>query len=322
MKKVFGLIVLVMILSIAALPVAAQDCVAAAQAALARVKSACELIGAGEMCVALGAGEPVISAIDDIDSLTLSGVNAEASTWGSALAKTSTGATLLLLGGVQFSDAAQTAGVPLTLSAQANTGSNVREGASTNTAIVGGLIRNEAVTVNGRLEDSSWLRVQLEDGIGGWVRADLLDLSADAAFDLPVVAPGDALDASPTVTYAPFEAINFLSGDSGCEGVSPAGIIARNSSGAAETRLIINGVDITFSGAIFVQANAEMVVGVLSGRADVTARRETRNLPAGTQVVLPLASDDIRSVRPTAAGGLLDTFDGSLPASADSIFFG
>lgn len=326
MKKVFGLILLILILSLAALPALAQDCVASAQAALARVKAACELIGDGEMCVALGAGEPVIAAIGEIDSLILNGINAEAATWGSALAKTDTGVTLLMLGNLQFIDAAETAGRPVTLVGAATTGANVRAGASTDTAIVGGLLRNEALTVTGRLDDNSWLRVRLQEGTIGWVRADLINVEASATadlLDLPVVVPGDA--STPAVSYAPFEAINFLSTDSGCAGASPAGIIARNSSGAEKTRLLINGVEIRFTGSIFLQANRDLsslTVGVLSGRADVTARRQTRNLPSGAQVAVPLTGDSIRDLRPTDAGGLLDVFDSALPASADSAIFG
>ena len=66
---------------------------------------------------------------------------------------------------------------------------NVRFGPGVDTRVVGGLAAREQVLVLGRNTDGSWLRIQQEGGVDGWIKATLVDFTAMPVNDLPIVTP-------------------------------------------------------------------------------------------------------------------------------------
>ncbi|MEO8355192.1 MAG: SH3 domain-containing protein [Chloroflexota bacterium] len=66
---------------------------------------------------------------------------------------------------------------------------NVRFGPGADTRIIGALAAREEVIVLGRNEDGSWLRIQQEGGVDGWIKATLVDFTAIPVSDLPFVTP-------------------------------------------------------------------------------------------------------------------------------------
>lgn len=103
----------------------------------------------------------------------------------------------------------ETAAAPSAPSGTVKSESAVRVRAQPNTEadnIVGKADPDEAVTLTGRLEDSSWYAVQTTDGVQGWIRADLLTVDSAIAGALPVAA------AEPVVE-APVEPVAALSPD-------------------------------------------------------------------------------------------------------------
>jgi hypothetical protein len=66
---------------------------------------------------------------------------------------------------------------------------NVRFGPSVNTRVVGSLKANDHVTVLGRNDDGSWLRIMQEGGVNGWIKATLVNLEYGSINDFGVVTP-------------------------------------------------------------------------------------------------------------------------------------
>lgn len=66
-------------------------------------------------------------------------------------------------------------------------GLNIRATPGTDAAIVGALAIDDRVTLLGRSEDGSWLRIESVSGVSGWVFAELVQTSVPVAA-LPVVA--------------------------------------------------------------------------------------------------------------------------------------
>ena len=55
---------------------------------------------------------------------------------------------------------------------------NVRAGPGTDHAIVGTLVEGDRVAVLGRNAEGTWLRIQTQEGLLGWVSAELVRLNA------------------------------------------------------------------------------------------------------------------------------------------------
>jgi hypothetical protein len=64
---------------------------------------------------------------------------------------------------------------------------NVRAGPGTDRPIVGGLVEGNQLAVLGRNAEGTWLRIQTQEGLSGWVSAELV--RCDAAQEVPVVTP-------------------------------------------------------------------------------------------------------------------------------------
>ena len=87
--------------------------------------------------------------------------------------------------------------------------SNVRFGPGVNTRVVGSLAKNDRVTVLGRNNDGSWLRIMQTGGVNGWIKATLVDLEYGSVTDFPVVTP------LPSPTPLPGKPGNTAAGQTG-----------------------------------------------------------------------------------------------------------
>ena len=90
------------------------------------------------------------------------------------------------------------------LAAVVNRNANVRTGPSTDHAIAYWLAAGDAVTVVGRNEEGTWLRIEHQDR-PGWIFAALADIAAEGAAELPADAPPApaAAEPVPEPTVAP-----------------------------------------------------------------------------------------------------------------------
>lgn len=78
---------------------------------------------------------------------------------------------------------------PLPIAVVTVRSANVRYQASTESRVVGGLIKGDVVSVLGRDEDGVWLRIILPNGAYGWIHASLVEYKFGSIFDLPYVTP-------------------------------------------------------------------------------------------------------------------------------------
>jgi hypothetical protein len=93
----------------------------------------------------------------------------------------------------------------------AKNNANVRFGPGTDTRVVGSLASGDEVIVIGRNEDGSWLRIQQEGGVDGWVKATLLNFTAIPVSELSFVTP------KPSPTPLPGEPGKTKRGHSGVD---------------------------------------------------------------------------------------------------------
>jgi len=164
---------------------------------------------------------------------------------------------------------------------------NVRTLPTTEANIADTLAPEETVIANGRLADSSWVRVHAPNGQNGWVFAALLD-GQDALDTLAVVEPG-------SVYYGPMQAFYFKSGmqDAICPEAPNSGILIQTPEGVGKITLLINEVDIQLGSTVFFQAQAgnQMAVRVVEGSAYVRANGIAWTATAGSEIVVPMGED-------------------------------
>ncbi|MBE2270301.1 MAG: hypothetical protein IAE80_18835 [Anaerolinea sp.] len=93
----------------------------------------------------------------------------------------------------------------------------------------------------------------------------------------------------------PMQAFYFRTGFSGlsCEEAPPDGILIQTPEGAGTISLTMNDVDVQLGSTAFIQAeaDADMVISVVEGQAQVTADGETVVVPEGAMVAVPLDED-------------------------------
>lgn len=237
-----------------------------------------------------------VAGIEALRRLVASPLDADLTAWGVALfmlranlPETLPGqnVAVLVFGDVEIEPepVTETALVELT----ASTGVNVRARPSTDAPVLQALARDQTVTASGRLEDHSWVRVQLPDDSSrsGWVSAPLL--SGD-------VAALDVVTASQEV-FGPMQAFYFKSGigAAACAEVPESGILIQTPEGAGRVNLRVNAVDINLGSTAFLQAQpgALMTISLLEGSAQVRVNGVTVTVPAGARVQIAL-SDDLR----------------------------
>lgn len=239
-----------------------------------------------------------------IESLQLSSMNTTNNEWGVALMNLQTYmqyaepevVTFLLFGDVAVENEIDPV-AEITVTINANVHVNVRLRPSINGGAIGTLAPGQAVVANGRLADSSWVRVAMPDtGRVGWVSADLV--SSQQPLDTLSVADGRA------PYYGPMQAFALRSGvdDSLCPEAPESGILIQTQSGVAEVTLLVNGVDVQLSNATaFMQAqpNGALTIDVVSGWVNVSVAGATQTGFAGTQIAVPLDGSGYAAGPPT-----------------------
>lgn len=292
--------------------VAAQaDCPTIVQRALDATDTACEGTGRNQACYGninlravaqVGVPEFNFDApgeivdVAGVRTLELEPLDAASDIWGIALMRLQANlpdtlpnqnVTFLLFGDVEITNGVETNVEPVTFEVVADGDINVRGGPSTNDERIAGLSGGQNVIANGRVEDGSWLRIELEDATAGWVSAELVTTAGDIT-TLNVVDPL----ALPPPVLNPMQAFYFKTGvgDAPCDEAPDSGILIQTPEGSGQITLTVNEVDIQLGSTVYLQTleRDEMAVNVVENQATVSAQGVTRFVPEGSRVRVPL----------------------------------
>lgn len=320
MRGRFLIFVVLLILSLAAVRLspapeaAAQEgdpCEALTQQAIAAALEACAATAPGEACYGFAqVGESELlgaagdrAALADLATLSTSGADTGAGTWGIAVAMLPGGTaesaahvTAVLFGDARMARPAQAAGDRPTLPVF-NGGSapiNLRNGAGITYDMVGQLAPQEQAAADGRNEQADWLRIQFAGGTA-WVFTPLINWEGDqsAINALDVLLPNDVTPAA--TSGEPFQSFALVTGSAPATcAAAPSGLLL-DYSGADPARLQINQIDLEIAGGLWFVAAAEndaAAITVLSGEGTVTARGVDRAAAAGDTIRVSLGGDD------------------------------
>ena len=311
--RAFKLSFVLLVLCIVSVVVAQTSCPTIITTALETVDSACEATSRNQLCygnITLNvtpregathlqfeqAGDLV--DIADVASLQLSTFNLESAEWGVALMRIQANVpetlpgqnvTFLLFGDVRIRDAeGQTVELPVT----ARDGVNVRQRPSTSASVIASLSNGQEVIAVGRLADSSWIQVRLDNYSVGWVAADFLNGDLLALAPIEPNAPD----------FGPMQAFYFSTGitDRECAEAPDSGILIQTPVGVGVIELRANQVDIELGSTVYLQAQPgdAMYVYVIEGSAILTAHEQTQVVPVGTVSRVPLDADGAASGPP------------------------
>lgn len=309
-------------------PTVEEDCPAIVQTAITLTNLRCETTGANQACY----GHLVLDAqprtglspfnftepgdvvdVVAVQSMRLSAMDTLTGQWGvvlmqieAALAEArgtldaGDNVQILLFGDVELADANQF------ITATAREGANIRRLPRADSAVITSLAVDDVVTVSGRLEDDSWLRVRLPAGEEnvGWIFADLLELDGDID-QLATVTLEDAVSppADDRARFGPMQAFYFQSGtsDSPCPQAPNSGVLIQTPEGVAYVTIWMDEVIIQMEGTAYVNAqpDGDLTFSVLDGSAQVEAQGDTRTVVAGAQVAVPI--DDTLTASDTPA---------------------
>ncbi len=319
---------LVMIFAALAIPVSAQDggdeaCTELVTSALNLSREACDGTGRNQACYGniILEVEPQpginnlefeergdVADVESVRTLQLSSMNNQTDEWGVAYLQLQANipdedaqnVTLLLFGDVGVENAVELTPDPVTIEVTATSNANVRGGPSTNNAVVGTVAFNDVIVADGRIEDSSWVRIQLEDGTPGWIFTQLVSTDDDIE-TLDIVNADGTL---PEPALGPMQAFYVETGvdDAPCEAAPDSGILVQTPEGVAEINLLVNEVDIRLRATAYIQSqpNVEMIVTVVEGSARVAAQGQSVFVPAGTLVRIPMNGNNQASGPPSA----------------------
>jgi hypothetical protein len=311
--RTLKLLLALFIVCLAPVALAQADCPAIISSALAAVDSACADTARNQLCygnITLSA-TPRESVADfhfeqsgdlvnvaDVQTLQLSSFSLTDEQWGVALMKVQANlpdtlpgqnVTFLLFGDVSMSDAGdQNVELPVT----ATGGVNVRQLPSTSAVVIESLEGGQEVTGIGRLPDSSWIRIRLDESGVGWVSADFLDGDLNRLLPIEPGAPA----------FGPMQAFYFTTGqgDAPCDEAPNSGILIQTPEGAGTIQLRANNVDIQLGSTVYLQAipGDAMYISVVEGHATLTADGQSQVVPAGTVAAVPLDANGAASGAP------------------------
>lgn len=292
-----------------ATPQPGADCPAIVATALTITKESCSETSRNQVCYGhfvldaapyVGVEEDFkfnepgdIERISAMRSLRLSAMDEAAGTWGVALMQVEAAlvdsppedVTFVMFGDVSLNSPVEL--VPI----HASQGTNIRRQPSSTSPIIASLAAGQTVTANGRLADSSWIRVRISEAEGsiGWVAGDLVTTDGDLE-SLAVVDP--AGDVQTNLAYGPMQVFYLQTGeqDSPCDEAPNSGLMIQTPEGIAEVTLLVNEVDITLRATAFVQAQPEgdLSLYVLEGSATVQSNGVSHTLVPGTMLHVPL----------------------------------
>ncbi|MFN8373079.1 MAG: SH3 domain-containing protein [Anaerolineae bacterium] len=308
MRKLVAVVLTLLCISRAA---AQADCPAIVSEAIAATGEACTTVDRNQACygnINLSASfRPNVTAtafeaagdiaqLVDVAGIALNPLDVEEQTWGIAVLRVQANlpdtlpgqnVTMLLFGDVQVTNTG-TLGSGTTLSATANTGANIRRSPSQNGTIIGSLISGDSVNVVGRLDDSSWLQIQMPSGDGtGWVFAELLNVDGDVT-TVTISDPS-------VVQYGPMQAFYLTTGvgEPACSEAPDSGVLVQTPTGGGRIVLNVNDATITLGSTAFLQAEpgGDMVISLVEGGAQVETEWDVEYVPAGARVRVPLRDD-------------------------------
>jgi hypothetical protein len=256
--------------------------------------------------------------VTDVQNLRLSSMDTETGRWGVALMQIEANllpdqiddVTFVLFGDVEVGSALHLLRVTTAEDV------NIRSEPAVTSEIVGTLLRRQTAVANGRLEDNSWLRVQIPDGVGrtGWVLAELLRPSGDLD-SLDVIDPSLAIstaDDGLRPEFGPMQAFYFKTGidDAPCAEAPNSGLLIQTPEGVAEVTLWMNEVVIHMNATAYIQAEpgGDMSINVIEGTVEVEAQGQTHTAVAGTQVIIPI-DEDLTAAGPPSAPQPYDSQD-------------
>lgn len=162
---------------------------------------------------------------------------------------------------------------------------------------LGELKHGAVVVADGRLADSSWLRVQMPLGVQsiGWISNSGLK-AAGSVRDLEVLDPADAQP-----RYRPMQAFYLTTGTdpAACNEVPTSGVLIQSPKTVGKVTLSINDVEMRIGSTVMFQAqpSGNLTITTLEGSAIVKAEGVTREAVAGTRVTVPMDAN----MQPAAA---------------------
>jgi hypothetical protein len=286
-----------------------SECPVIVRTALSLTQQRCSGTGINQICYGhlvldaqprtgladFGFNEPgdIVNVIE-VQSLRLSALNTENGRWGVVMMQVDANTNpplanqpqvqMLLFGDAELNDATRF------LPGFVTEPVNVRIQPSLNSPVLSSLNANAEITANGRLDDGSWLRINLSDQ-NGWIRSDLVTLSGDPEW-LPAVN-ASAAGTDPTLAeFGPMQAFYFRSGveDAPCAEAPNSGMLIQTPEGIAAISIWMDEVVIQMNATAFIQAQPDgsLTVRVIEGSAQVTAFDTTRTVASGMQVSVPL----------------------------------
>lgn len=328
-RKSFFLLLILLVLCLLSPAALAQEssvppaCPALVQEAFTATELLCEERAPGEICLGNGVAEhePLeqvafdfsrpgdLAPFTDFQSLRLRSLNTENAVWAVAqfsMTARTIGGGSGTVDGLIFGDVSLTntgasqgsGGIPL-LNGTVTSGGGllVRQSPASDATVVWQLTAQETVLVTGRTADNAWLRIDIPSRFGGpgWVAAGWMSLSDDISTLMIASAQSPPPDIAPP-EFGSMQMFTFQSSltDPACEETPHSGIMLQSASGLMEElKMRINGADISFSGTLFLRAQAgvEMVVTVLEGQGSVSVSDTTRSLTAGLESSVPLSID-------------------------------
>ncbi|GAB4518857.1 MAG: hypothetical protein OHK0046_27000 [Anaerolineae bacterium] len=246
------------------------ECRALLQASIIGASLECGALEDGQVCYGNAPVSTEPTALDfpgatldaaEVETLRTDEMGIDTGEWGIALVQ-QPDVFMVMFGAATLENlGAGTVSIPFRVTNR--TGSFARSAPNTDSEVLAPLSAGETISANGRLADSTWLRIALPQAQVGWVSAEVISGDVDA---LPVVDPEE----TPERLYAPMTAFNLRSGigDSPCPSAPESGLLLQTPEDS-ETRLIINAYTLDLSGTAFIQArsDSDLVVYVLEGEA-------------------------------------------------------
>lgn len=235
-----------------------------------------------------------VTDVEYIKSLYLSALDPEEDTWGIAqlrlLTPSRTGAqelNLLLFGDVEVENAVEpTRKIDLQVG---EASSHVRNLPSVNSIILQGAYPESTLIGVGRLEDNSWVRVETERGIVGWIATNLVSPinEGESIEDLEIQD-----DTSPY--FGPMQAFVFEQGaGSACGNLNTDGLVIQTPQGPANVNVSINGVNIDLipvgenGAAAYIETGDNgTTISQIAGNSLITSGGTTYHMSPGEQTTI------------------------------------
>ena len=335
---VWGLLVLTLLLTGSPAIAVDHGCPVDVQLALEQSRAVCVNIGSDQVCYGNWqvSAEPQpqvnhflfeqpgdLADVVNVRSLALSAMRPETNVWGiahmrllvSSTASQPTTVRLVLFGDVAVANSME---VRETLRGTIHSpdGIDVHQFPVPSAAVLTTLAPNAPVTTIGRLEDSSWLRIETEEeDVVGWVRSEWVTVDGEL----------ESLRAETATApyYGPMQAFLYSSTDTGsCTSAPSDGMLIQTPEGEGRVTFLINEVSIDLissqnGSTAFLQAQPEgdMAVSVLEGAATVSFGDVEYTATGGNQIIVPLTAD----LAPAAPPGRPQTINQAFLAGIRSL---